>query len=577
MRMNRRDNAVVVVLVLALVVLGGALAIPASRPDQAAVAGTPPPSLPPPVTYREAVVGVPQSITPVTARNRAERTLVGLVFSGLMRMGPDLTLQGDLARSWEMSADGKDWTFTIRDDATWHDGTPVTAADVVYTVDALKSPEAAGALSAAWAEVTVEALDERTVRFSLATPIGGFLAAATQPLLPAHLLGDVPFAELAESDFARLPVGTGPYALTEIDERGALLLPASVVEPSPEPSLELPSLSPDALATPGPEPTPVGLDPYIDRIEVLFYSDDAAATAAIQSGAVDAVAGLGTDHANVVAAEEGIDRLLYPTTTLSTVIINLRPSHPELRDPRVRRALLAGLDREALVGNVLGGEGVPAYALVPPSSWAYDGTAAAPILHDPAVAKKLLEEAGWTTVDGAWAAPGKKTPYELELLAIPASANPRLAAIAGFVRDAWTDLGFKVQLVERPATDIAAGLRDGTFTAAVLDIMMGVEPDLYPLLASTQVRAAGSNLSGYQDTELDALLEAARAPADTAARRASWKALLAGIASRNPMLPLAWDQESMFARDLEGVTPTLIADTGDRYWDVLAWRLAADR
>ncbi len=577
MSMNRRDHAVIAALVLALVVLGGALAIPSGRPDGVATTGTTPPSLPQPVAYREAVVGVPESITPVTARTRSERLLVGLVFSGLMRMGPELSLQTDLARSWEMSEDGKDWTFVIRDDAMWHDGTPVTSADVVYTIDALKSPDAAGALSAAWAEVSVTALDERTVRFTLATPVGGFLAAATQPLLPAHLLADVPFADLAESDFARLPVGTGPYALAELDEHAALLLPASVAAPVEEPIPELPSLSPDALATPGPLATPVGTDPYIDRVEVLFYSDDAAATTAIRSGAVDAVAGLGVDHANVVAAEEGIDRLPYPTTTLATVIVNLRPSHPELRDPRVRRALLAGLDREALVATVLGGEGVPAYALVPPSSWAYDGTAAAPILYDPAAATKLLEDAGWKQIDGAWAAPGKKQPYELELLAIPASANARLAAIADFVRDAWTDLGFNVRLVELPAAEIAAGLRDSTFTAAVLDIMMGVEPDLYPLLASTQVRAGGSNLSGYQDTELDALLEAARVPADEPDRLTAWKALLAGVASRNPMLPLAWDQESMFARGLEGVTPTLISDTGDRYWDVLAWRLAADR
>ena len=235
--------------------------------------------MPPRVVYREGVVGVPESITPVTARSRAERMLVGLVFSGLVRLGPGTSYQPDLASSWSSDASGKTWTFTIRDDAVWHDGQPVTAEDVVFTVEALKSPDAAGAGAAAWADVTVEAVDSKTVRLILGTPIGGVLAAATQPLLPAHLLADVPLADLATSDFARLPVGSGPFAITDLDDQRATLVPASGVMPpveeDPSGSASAPP-SMDSLATPFPRPSASRPSPYLDEVEVRFYDDEAA-------------------------------------------------------------------------------------------------------------------------------------------------------------------------------------------------------------------------------------------------------------------------------------------------------------
>jgi peptide/nickel transport system substrate-binding protein len=578
MKLNRRDYAVVGALVVVLLVLGGVLALrPRTVPQEAVAQPTPTPSMPPPIVYREGVVGTPSSITPLSARNRAERALVGLVFSGLVRMGPDNTIEPDLAESWKLSEDGKTWTFRIRDDATWQDGQPVTSADVLYTVGALKDPDASGGRSASWAEVEATAVDEKTVTFRLTTPVGGFLAAAAQPLLPAHLLEGVPYADIATSDFARLPVGSGPFGLTELDETGAVLVPRHELLPPVETEAPVVTVSPDSLATPVPNPSVAGPLPFIERIELEFFEDDTRAAAALQAGEVDAVAGLAPGQASTVAAQEGIERVRYPTTTLSTVLLNLRPNSPALRDARVRRALLAGIDREALVRDVLGGEGTVADALVPPTAWAYDAESVGVIPFDPAAATKLLRDAGWRKIDGAWAAPKAKAPYELRLLSVPATANPRLASIAAAVRDAWTQLGFKVTLTEKPAAELAADLRAGTFTAAALDIQMGLEPDLYPLLASSQVRASGSNLAGYQDAKLDQLLEAARAPGDQSARVAAWKALLAGIAARQPMLPLAWGEESMFTDGVEGITPTLISDTGDRYWDVLAWRLAADR
>jgi ABC-type transport system substrate-binding protein len=126
-------------------------------------------------------------------------------------------------------------------------------------------------------------------------------------------------------------------------------------------------------------------------------------------------------------------------------------------------------------------------------------------------------------------------------------------------------------------TDLAPKLREGDYTAAVIDIAQGLEPDLYPLLASTQVRAGGSNLAGFQDPALDTLLEAARKPGTEEDRAKAWKALLDALAAKRPLLPLAWIDEVMLARGLKGAEQRLIRTTGDRYWDVLGWRLAADR
>ena len=573
--MTRRDRAFVAGLVLMLVVIGGAIALPHAQPSVAGtMEPTPEPSLPPPVTYREGVVGSPASVTPVTARTRADRTLVGLIFSGLVRPAASGTYEPDLAASWTVDPKGTTWTFTLRGDATWQDGVPVTADDVVYTVEALKSPDSAGGMSGAWADVTAEAVDPLTVRFTLATPIAGFLAAASQPLLPAHLLSDVPYADLAGSDFARFPVGTGPFTVVELDETHAVLEPATPatppIDPTPGPSL-------DSLASPFPAATPARPAPYLERIEVSFFDTETAMADALRAGQIDGAAGFTPAVTKDLAATSGLDRLRYPTTTLSAALLNLRPVHPELASPAVRRAFLAAIDRDALVAGPLAGNGVRADTLVPPSSWAFDAASAPPVPYDRKAATKALTDAGWKKVGGGWVAPKAKTAYELEILTVPADASPRLAAVAAAVRDAWVTLGFKAKLVELPAADLATRLRAGDYTAAVVDVSTGLEPDLYPLLASSQVRATGMNLSGYQDPALDDLLEAARAPGSHEKRSAAWKALLAAVSQRLPILPLAWMDEVFIERGVEGPAPRLIVGPGDRFGDVLAWRLAADR
>ncbi len=632
-----RDRAVTGILVAVLAVASFAIALPrAGAPANGDGSPTPSGAAPSsgtsgPTVYREGVVGRPTSITPVTARNRADRTLVGLIYSGLVKVGPDNTLVPDLAASWQVDKSGQTWTVTIRPDAAWQDGQPVTANDVVYTIAALKDPSAAGGLAAAWADVAVEAVDAKTVRFTLGSPVGGFLAALTQPLLPSHLLTGVPMSDLAAGDFSRSPVGSGPYQLVQLDDTRAILVPAGATAPTSTPSASAStpgdpattapagapasgSASPDpssfassapgvasptasagaasaagasaqpssalasgSAAAPSPTPSPDPNARPVERIEITFYDTEEALAAAFQAGEIDGASGLSAATTKTLGSTAGASVLDYPTTTLSAILLNLRPTHPELADPNVRRALLGAIDRASIAATGLGGQARVADTLIPPESWAYDPTKVTKVGYDRSGAAKLLKTAGWTRSGGKWTAPKGKKPYAIELLTVPADVNPRLAAVAEAVRQSWTALGLTVTVTPLSGTALAARLKSGDFGAALLDIESGLEPDLFPLLDSSQVRANGSNRSGYQDPALDRLLEAARKPGTLAAREAAWGALLGGLSAKLPVLPIVWADEQMVVRGLSGASPRLIVHTGDRYWDVLAWRLAASQ
>ena len=132
-----------------------------------------------------------------------DRDLVALLFSGLVRNGPGGTIVPDLAERWSVDKTGKTWTVDLRDDARWHDGQPVTADDVLFTIRTLQDPAYTGPSSTSWSEVSVTSSGPRRVVFSLQTPLGGFLQALTQPLAPAHLMADIPIDLLGEDPFGR--------------------------------------------------------------------------------------------------------------------------------------------------------------------------------------------------------------------------------------------------------------------------------------------------------------------------------------------------------------------------------------
>jgi peptide/nickel transport system substrate-binding protein len=238
--------------------------------------------------------------------------------------------------------------------------------------------------------------------------------------------------------------------------------------------------------------------------------------------------------------------------------------------------MLMAIDRDAIVRDTLAGMGSRADSLVPPTSRFFARESAGRVPFGRPAAVKLLRAQGWRRTDGLWERPGVEGPVSVELVTVDQATNPIAYGVAERVAAYWETLGLKVRLQPLAAENLVADkLVPGSFDAAIVDLSMGTEPDLLPLLASSQAVDGGSNISGYQSTTLDALLEKASLPASEEVRRERMALLEAGLAEELPILPVIYADYVYVVRDtVSGVQPREITDASDRFWDVLTWRVA---
>ena len=577
MAMKLRDRALVGILSLALVVLSIAALAPSLQSSDGSAEPTP--GAVSTRHYVEGVLGRATNVSPFGARSAAERSLVALLFRGLVRLGPNSSIAGDLAAHWEVDAGGRTWTFHLRPGQFWEDGEPITAEDVSFTVGILSDPLYTGPGGESWRDVTATAIDPMTVQLHLTTPLGGLLQAATQPIAPAHLLEGVPPDQITEDPFGQHPVGSGPFRLVFLLTGRALLAAATPIEPLPAdpggPNFSTPRPT-DSLASDRPTPKADVAIPYLSQLELRYYDDVAALRKAWDTRELDAVSGLQPADAKAFGATAGARLVTYPGTTLLAAGLNLRAGKNDFQDPTVRRALLEAIDRSALISDVLDGLGKRADSLIPPSSPMFDAEGNVPVAFDVAAARKDLSTAGWKQSGNSWIPKGAKDPVVIELLSPEELANPVAYATAEAVVGAWHAIGLAVRHVPLPATELLGDrLAQGKFQVAVLPFAIGLYPDVYPLLAASQTRHGGSNVIGLQDPDLDRLLVAARTPVAEADRIAAYKALQARLEARAYMLPLAFRDDYVVFRDtVVGPESRPVGSSGDRYWDVLTWRLA---
>ena len=164
--------------------------------------------------YTEGIVGSLLRLNPLLADfNPPDQDPASLLFSGLIQFDSTGLPQPDLSNYWAISRNGEVYNFSLRADAFWHDGEPITSEDVVFTVNLLKNPDfpVQEDLAAFWNEIEVEALDDQTLQFRLPEAFSPFLDYLDFGILPAHLLNNLSAQEIVDSPFNLQPVGSGPF------------------------------------------------------------------------------------------------------------------------------------------------------------------------------------------------------------------------------------------------------------------------------------------------------------------------------------------------------------------------------
>jgi peptide/nickel transport system substrate-binding protein len=163
--------------------------------------------------YSEAAVGTVQTLNPILPESSAASDINRLIFSGLTRYNSRRQLVPDLAEKWDISADGRTYTFHLRHGVKWHDGVPFTSADVAFTLTAIQTPDSRSPLASSWQGVKFEAKDDYTIALTLPQPLSSFMDSTTLGIVPRHLLENVEPSLLREADFNQKPVGTGPFQI----------------------------------------------------------------------------------------------------------------------------------------------------------------------------------------------------------------------------------------------------------------------------------------------------------------------------------------------------------------------------
>lgn len=420
-------------------------------------------------------VGLDPHITNATStRNMLENT-----YEGLVRFDNTLQVLPALAESWSATEDGLTWTFNLRPGVTFHDGAPVTASDVAFSINRIKDPATGSPRGDDFAVVeSIEVVDELTVVFNLSqayAPLLSKLAHSLNVIVPQHVVE-------ANGDLQNTVVGTGAFRFVEY-------LPQTRMVLERNPNYWRTDASGNQL-------------PYLDGIQIIFYPDPTARTTAIQTGNADWVEYVPAPDIPILQLDSNVTLVGGMSANFRTIYLNV--NHPPFDNVLVRRALSHAIDEQAIVDVALFGTGgVPATGTTIPASNFYGIDTSPYIGKDIEAARALLAEAG--LANG----------FEFDLYVT--STYDFLRTPAELIQADLAEIGVKVNIVAEDWSIYLPKALAGDFTATILGESGQSDPDDF--LFSVFYTNNGGNLTNFSDPVLDELLELGRQVSDVEARR----------------------------------------------------------
>ena len=413
--------------------------------------------------------------------------------------GATTDIEPALAKMWESSADGLMWTFHLRQEVKFHDGTPLNANAVVFS---LSRPNA---LSRSFYEEFIDritALDDFTVQIHLKTPYAPFIS--TMASSENAIVSPAAVAHFGES-FGNNPVGTGPFKFVQWDSNDQIVLTANNTHWAGKPEIE--------------------------RLIFRSIPDNSERYMELQEGNIHIMEFPNSDDLETIRGDTRLELLMQPSLNVGYLAMNMEK--PPFDNLKVRLAINHAINKAEIIERLYQGTGIPAKGPIPPTLWSYDDSIE-DYAYNPELAKQLLAEAGYPN--------GFET--TLWALPIPRPYIPNGQALAAALQSELRNIGIVANIVTYDWRTYLDKTEVGEHDMAMLGWSAGGDPDsfFYYLLSKTTAKIPALNIAFYKSDEMQDVLDRARMSTDRSERIELYQQAQAIFHRDVPWVPLAHAQ-----------------------------------
>jgi peptide/nickel transport system substrate-binding protein len=500
-------------------------------------------------SFNEALIGLPRSINPVLAISDTDKDLSTLIYSGLMKYEGD-KLVPDLASKYTVSGDGLVYHFVLKNNIRFHDGTQLTADDVEYTIQKIQDTEIKSPRAVDWSSVTIKKVNSLEIQFILKQPYAPFLANTTVGVLPKHLWKNLPSDQFLFNQNNLEPVGSGPYMVESV-QKNKSGVPVSY------------TLSSFSKFYDG--------EPFISKINIFFYQNEADAINAYKIGAIDNLAGISPEStASVASTTKNNSYIIHnPIPRVFGVFMN-QSNAPVLANKEVRQALNMSVNRDRIIKDILFNYGIAIDSPLPVSSSTKDSST---IKYDVEGAKSLLAKNGWTINSNGILEKKLGSNRQTIEFSIETTDSPELKLIAEYIRKDWAELGVKVNIKVFEFGDLSQNIiKTRKYDSLLFGQIINKDLDLYAFWHSSQRNYPGLNIAMYVNSKTDKLLEEARSTYDDKMRMDINKSFEKTVKDDVPAIFL-YSPEYIYivANKIKGLDIESVANHSQRFYGIDKW------
>ncbi len=502
--------------------------------------------------YREGVLGQPKLINPLLATSQTDIALTKIFFSGLYKYDKDYSLVPDIADSFpEISANQKEYIVHLKKNAKWHNKEPLTADDVVFTIETIKDPDFKSPYRSEWSNTTIEKIDDYTVKFTNQDTSGPFIHNLTTPLISKKIWDGVSGDDFQTSSATLEAVGSGPYLINAIEKQKDGQVQTLIAESFDD---------------------YYGGRPNVRTIEFIFYENYDDILNALHSREITGFGFLPFDRTIYLDKDrKNLNVHELPLPQYQAAFLNVNSAI--LSDRNVRSALSIATDRQQIIDEALNGYGRLIAGPIMPEQ-AELGEQQVPSF-DLETAKKLLDNAGWKVGQNGIRVKND-IPLELSVATSDFSANVKITEL--LVAN-WKSLGVKSNVNILPTQELTDNvIRPRKFDVLVFSHKVGADPDPFVFWHSSQVTNPGLNLTGFNSTQADTLLAEARTTTNKTVRDEKYRQFQALIIQDVPAIFLN-QSIYIYALDaqIQGFHLEALTDPTNRFYDVTNWYIDQKR